>query len=222
MRVNVNFEIVKDVVCSFAKYHIRINIKIVTYPDSIAKQMPMIEPAILRSIPQAEGMAVSFQCGSFVRFSICVNSDGLAIEDASFRSNGCGYMMATANFVTKWLKGRKFAELHGFNDIVLINVFEREFKTISSERKQCVELCLTALRTLLREYREMRVSKFAGTSALICSCFGISEDAITRVISKNNLETVNAVANNCNAGNGCGSCRMVIEEMILANEIRRL
>ena len=52
---------------------------------------------------------------------------------------------------------------------------------------------------------------------LICSCFGVSEDLIRRVIRENKLTTVDEVTYYCKAGGGCATCVEDIEE-ILADE----
>ena len=49
---------------------------------------------------------------------------------------------------------------------------------------------------------------------MICTCFGVTENEIERVISDNNLTTVEEVTNYCKAGGGCGGCRGEIEKII--------
>ncbi len=50
--------------------------------------------------------------------------------------------------------------------------------------------------------------------ALICSCFGISESKIRRVIVENNLTSAEQVTNYVKAGGGCGSCLANIDDII--------
>ena len=47
-----------------------------------------------------------------------------------------------------------------------------------------------------------------------CTCFGVTEERLEGVIRGLKDPSVEAVGDVCNAGMGCGSCRMLIEEMI--------
>jgi len=66
----------------------------------------------------------------------------------------------------------------------------------------------------MSHYRELRVSEYEGEKALICTCFGISEDTIVATIKENKITDVEEVADQVRAGSGCGSCRMLIQELI--------
>ena len=129
-------------------------------------------------------------------------------------------MLAAADLFSKWLSHRKLSELHGLNDLELLDLFEKEFPSIPSDRAECVRLCIVAIGSALAEYRASRVAEFTGDSALVCSCFGVSEDTIANEIINYSLETVDEVASRCNAGSGCGSCRMLIEELLSAVDNR--
>ncbi|MFA5424102.1 MAG: NifU family protein, partial [Phycisphaerae bacterium] len=49
---------------------------------------------------------------------------------------------------------------------------------------------------------------------VVCNCFGVTESEIERVITENDLRTVDEVTNYCKAGGGCGGCRGEIEKII--------
>ncbi|MBC7899119.1 MAG: (2Fe-2S)-binding protein [Saprospiraceae bacterium] len=42
----------------------------------------------------------------------------------------------------------------------------------------------------------------------------MSEEKIIEIINSNNVKEVGEVSDICNAGHGCGSCRMMIRELI--------
>ena len=49
---------------------------------------------------------------------------------------------------------------------------------------------------------------------IVCTCFGVTDKEIERVIRENNLTTVEQVTNYTKAGGGCGGCKGQIQEII--------
>jgi NifU-like protein len=49
---------------------------------------------------------------------------------------------------------------------------------------------------------------------IVCTCFGVTDEEIKRVIADNDLTTVEQVTNYCKAGGGCGGCKGEIEKLI--------
>ena len=58
-------------------------------------------------------------------------------------------------------------------------------------------------------------------SALVCSCNGVSRDAIERAIATGGLERLEQVAAATGASTGCGGCRPVVEELLASAHERR-
>src|SRR5450631_3326640 len=53
----------------------------------------------------ATGMVGAPACGDIMKLQIKVGKDGV-IEDARFKTYGCGSAIASSSLVTEWLKGR--------------------------------------------------------------------------------------------------------------------
>ncbi len=51
------------------------------------------------------GMVGAPACGDVMRLQIRVNDDGI-IEDAKFKTFGCGSAIASSSLLTEWVKGR--------------------------------------------------------------------------------------------------------------------
>jgi nitrogen fixation NifU-like protein len=51
------------------------------------------------------GMVGAPACGDVMRLQIKVNESGV-IEDAKFKTYGCGSAIASSSLVTEWLKGK--------------------------------------------------------------------------------------------------------------------
>jgi len=187
------------------------------YPPEVSLRFRAVAHAGSLDGASAVGTAASFVCGSFATLSIRINDAGL-IEDARFQTNGCGFMLASADVVCEWLRGKSVTDLHGLNDAELSDAVVGSLGEFPSYRSQCAGIVFDALRKAMASYRERRVNEFTGDAALICTCFGVSEDTIVDVIASNNVYEVEEVSEICRAGSGCGSCRMLIRELIESSE----
>src|SRR6202165_691958 len=57
----------------------------------------------------ATGMVGAPACGDVMKLQIKVNKDGI-IEDAKFKTYGCGSAIASSSLVTEWVKGKSVDE----------------------------------------------------------------------------------------------------------------
>ena len=55
------------------------------------------------------GMVGAPACGDVMRLQIKVGDDGV-IEDAKFKTYGCGSAIASSSLLTEWVKGRKLED----------------------------------------------------------------------------------------------------------------
>jgi nitrogen fixation NifU-like protein len=55
------------------------------------------------------GMVGAPACGDVMKLQIKVNKDGV-IEDARFKTYGCGSAIASSSLVTEWVKGKSLDE----------------------------------------------------------------------------------------------------------------
>jgi nitrogen fixation protein NifU and related proteins len=61
------------------------------------------------------GMVGAPACGDVMKLQIKVNNDGI-IEDAKFKTYGCGSAIASSSLVTEWLKGRTIEEAYAIKN----------------------------------------------------------------------------------------------------------
>ena len=123
-------------------------------------------------------------------------------------------MISSADVLCKWLKQKPLTELHGLHESELRHIVAAILGEFVSDRLQCADVVFEALRDAMAEYRRQRIEEFHGEKALICTCFGVSEETIVSAIRTNGLTEVDQVSAICRAGSGCGSCRMLIRELI--------
>lgn len=182
------------------------------YPNKVNKRFNKPQNVGVVDSANANGKWASFLCGVSVRFSLQIDDDSKEIIEAKFKTNGCGFVIASAEFLCEKIVGNKLTELHGLEDLEI--EFEREFGKFPIGRKHCSDICFDAMQNALAEYRTAQIEEWTGEKALICTCFGVSEELIEISIKENSLATVEDVGDVCNAGTGCGSCQPLIQEIL--------
>ena len=162
----------------------------------------------------AAGSDANFSCGSFVRFRLWIDRKEMIVRDAGFSSNGCGYMLAAAETLAGYVSGKRLADLHGLDESKLRAQTGAALGDLDRDRLDCVSSAIDALRNAFADFRSRQIEEFRGEAALVCTCFGVTEETVETAMRDQRLATVDEVAAVCNAGSGCGSCRMLIQEII--------
>ncbi len=161
----------------------------------------------------ASGKNAAFICGSIIRFTLKIENK--QIISVKFQTNGCGFLIATADFISETIEN---TALISFDKINLKYFVERDLGKFPKNREHCMQVCFDALQDAFNDYRTNQLKEFIGEKALICTCFGVSEEEIETLIAKNSLNNVEEVSNICNAGSGCGSCQPLIQEILDSSE----
>lgn len=184
------------------------------YPEEIARRFAAPKNGGDPGAPNATGRDASFICGCFARFSLLIDPASSSIGDIRFQTNGCGYLIAAADVLADEVKGKELTALHGSETRDVQQQVESILGEFPEHRQHCLATSISALHAAFTDYRDRCLDEFRGEKALICTCFGISEDSIEKCIADENPVTAAEVAKFCRAGSGCGSCRMLIQEMI--------
>lgn len=176
------------------------------YPSEIADAIR--KPKFCEPVrdPNAAGAEAKFDCGCFVKVEMRIDGERQTIREIGYRTNGCGYMIAAAESAGASLSGNSLLELQG------------EIVVPTAGRPDCTEAVIRAIRNALADHRSLLVNEFSGEKALICTCFAISEETVERFVAVRRPHTVRDVADALKASSGCGSCRMLIQEIIDANQ----
>lgn len=151
----------------------------------------------------AEGIEVKIDCGSWVRFQLALDED--RIKEVKFTSNGCGVMIASAESLARRITGKRLTDLGGTQIELAGSAFD-------GGRQQCIEATLSSLKCAFAAYRKKRIAD-AGEAAIACTCFGVSIDTIEAAVANGALSEERVTAET-RAGGGCGSCRMLIREIL--------
>jgi NifU-like protein len=162
----------------------------------------------------AMGAGATFVCGAVLRLYLQIDVQSKEILEAKFQTNGCGFSIASAEVLANQIVGKQLIELHGFDDNTARNDIQNELGNFEMHRRHCLDLALNALRNAFADFRVRQIEEFNGEKALICTCFGVSEETIEDLIKTKALESVEQVTDACKAGGGCGSCQPLIQEII--------
>ena len=158
----------------------------------------------------AYGDTGSLVCGAVVRLSLKIDAASHRITEAKFKAAGCGFLIASGSLLTEMVEGMVLGEAARLDGSELAE----KLCAVPADKLHCVALCCEALHEAAVLYRRTTLEEWIGEEALICTCFGVSEKTIERVIHTRSLHTVEQVTRACNAGGGCGSCQPLIEDIL--------
>jgi NifU-like protein len=190
------------------------------YPKKINERFKSPTYAVAVRKANAKGTGASFVCGISVKISFRIDDQTKEIKNAGFKTNGCGYVIATADFLCEKILGEKLTDLHGLDGSE--SDLRGEFGELPDCRRHCAEACFDAIQNALAEYRTARIEEWTGEKALICTCFGVSEERLEKEIGLKKLETVEDVGEVCHAGTGCGSCQPLIQEILDSRDFEEM
>jgi len=83
------------------------------------------------------GMVGAPACGDVMRLQIKVSDDGV-IEDAKFKTYGCGSAIASSSLLTEWVKGRTLDEAAAIKNTELAEEFLPAHQPVLSLPTCCV------------------------------------------------------------------------------------
>ncbi len=184
------------------------------YPAKISEKFYSAKNVGALGGANASGKGAAFVCGAVLQIVLRIDGETKIIERARYKTSGCGYLIAAAETLTEKIVGRKSTETLDLNRQILESEIENEIGKFADQRRHCLKLATETLHNALADFRRSSVEEWTGEKALICTCFGVSEDTIENLIARNSLETVEEVTDVCNAGGGCGSCQPLIQEII--------
>lgn len=94
------------------------------------------------------GMVGAPACGDVMRLQIKVNGDGV-IEDAKFKTYGCGSAIASSSLLTEWVKGRTLDEAESIK-----NTDIAEELALPPVKIHCSVLAEDAIKAAIKDLRD--------------------------------------------------------------------
>ena len=94
------------------------------------------------------GLVGAPACGDVMRLQIRVNPETNVVEDAKFKTFGCGSAIASSSLVTEWVKGRTVDEVLGLKNSQIV-----EELSLPPVKIHCSVLAEDAIKSAIADYR---------------------------------------------------------------------
>ncbi|HEX6274827.1 MAG TPA: Fe-S cluster assembly scaffold IscU [Polyangiaceae bacterium] len=98
------------------------------------------------------GLVGAPACGDVMRLQIKVSDDGV-IQDARFKTFGCGSAIASSSLATEWLKGKSLDEAE-----TIANSMIAEELSLPPVKIHCSVLAEDAIKSAISDYRKKRAA----------------------------------------------------------------
>jgi NifU-like protein len=159
--------------------------------------------------PDGVGEVGSLACGDALKLTFKLDENG-RIKDAKFKTFGCASAIATSSVLTEIIKGMTIEEAAKVTNKDIAEYLGG----LPEQKMHCSVMGREALEAAIESYRGGGVRKHELEGKVVCNCFGVTDKEIERVITENDLRTVEEVTNYCKAGGGCGGCKGEIEKIM--------
>ena len=94
------------------------------------------------------GLVGAPACGDVMRLQIQVNDDGV-IEDAKFKTYGCGSAIASSSLLTEWVKGKNLDEAASIKNTEIAQEL-----SLPPVKIHCSVLVEDAIKAAVQNYRD--------------------------------------------------------------------
>lgn len=94
------------------------------------------------------GLVGAPECGDVMRLQIKVNPDTKVIEDAKFKTFGCGSAIASSSLATEWLKGKSLDDALKIDNMDIV-----EELALPPVKIHCSVLAEDAIKSAIKDYQ---------------------------------------------------------------------
>jgi nitrogen fixation NifU-like protein len=94
------------------------------------------------------GVVGAPECGDVMKLQIKVNPQTNVIEDAKFKTFGCGSAIASSSLATEWLKGKTLSEAESIKNTEIV-----EELSLPPVKIHCSVLAEDAIKAAISDYK---------------------------------------------------------------------
>jgi len=95
------------------------------------------------------GLVGAPACGDVMRLQIRVNPETQVIEDAKFKTFGCGSAIASSSLATEWIKGKTVEEAHELTNTEIVDELN-----LPPVKIHCSVLAEDAIKSAIADFRQ--------------------------------------------------------------------
>jgi len=95
------------------------------------------------------GIVGAPECGDVMRLQIQVNEETGVIENAKFKTFGCGSAIASSSLATEWMKGRTLEEAEAIKNTDIVQEL-----SLPPVKIHCSVLAEDAIQAAIKDYRQ--------------------------------------------------------------------
>jgi nitrogen fixation NifU-like protein len=121
------------------------------------------------------GLVGAPACGDVMRLQIKVDPETGIVQDAKFKTFGCGSAIASSSLVTEWVKGRTIGEAMSLKNSQIV-----EELNLPPVKIHCSVLAEDAIKSAIADFRrkqeERRAAEHAGASKVDASASSTSAE----------------------------------------------
>ncbi len=99
------------------------------------------------------GMVGAPACGDVMKLQIKVGENGI-IEDARFKTYGCGSAIASSSLITEWVKGKSLDEAQSISNMQIAEELE-----LPPVKIHCSILAEDAIKAAIDDYKSKKTAK---------------------------------------------------------------
>jgi nitrogen fixation protein NifU and related proteins len=105
------------------------------------------------------GMVGAPECGDVMKLQLKVNPETGVIEDAKFKTFGCGSAIASSSLATEWVKGRTVDQALAIKNIEIVNEL-----SLPPVKIHCSVLAEDAIKAAIADYRKKQAAAGDGAA----------------------------------------------------------
>ena len=98
------------------------------------------------------GLVGAPECGDVMKLQIQVNEDTGVIEDAKFKTFGCGSAIASSSLATEWVKGKTIDEANTIENTKIV-----EELSLPPVKIHCSVLAEDAIKAAIKDYKSKQL-----------------------------------------------------------------
>lgn len=99
------------------------------------------------------GLVGAPECGDVMKLQIRINPDTQIIEDAKFKTFGCGSAIASSSLATEWLKGRSVDDALAIKNTAIVKELN-----LPPVKIHCSVLAEDAIKAAVRDYQQKQTA----------------------------------------------------------------